>query len=226
MKTHFDHLEFYIPDLLERRILDLGSGRGKFLIDAKSRGVDAKGLELYEEYIRISHEKAGKTGLTLDIEKGVAEDLPFPDKSFDFVNICEVIEHVESPGKVLEEVYRVLANDGQAYLSVPNRFGFKDPHFHLYFVNWLPRRWANSFISIFGKHKDYSGQAGRQNLTEMHYSTLRKISKLAAQKGFCSVDMRMVKLKRRFPRIWMFLAPVYILARTVYFDSFHLMLKK
>ena len=90
--NHFDHLESHVPDLKRRRILDLGSGRGKFLFYCLDRGVSATGLELNPEYIKITHEKAKELGVTVQVVEGVGEKLPFPDASFDFINISEVIE--------------------------------------------------------------------------------------------------------------------------------------
>src|SRR4051812_35880392 len=115
MATHFDHLRFYISDLKDRKILDLGSGRGNFLIEAAQAGAHAIGLEKFDEYIRISHEKAAKAQVKLEIVPGTGEKLPFADNSFDFVNMGEVIEHVEKPEDVLAEVRRVLRNGGKVY---------------------------------------------------------------------------------------------------------------
>src|SRR4051812_10047947 len=132
MATHFQNLSFYIPDLRNRKILDLGSGRGNFLIEAAQAGAHAVGLEKFDKYVEISHEKARQAGVKLEIVQGTGEKLPFPDNSFDFINMGEVIEHVEVPERVLKEMYRVLRPGGKVYVSAPNRFGLNDPHFHLY----------------------------------------------------------------------------------------------
>jgi len=152
----------------------------------------------------------------------VGEKLPFQDDEFDFVNMSEVIEHVEDPKKVMSEVYRVLKPGGKVYVSVPNRFGFYDQHFHIYFVNWLPRRWSDTFISIFGKHKDYSGKAGRQRLGEMHYYSWGGICSLVTGLGLAYEDIRLRKVKR----MSVFFLPTYIVLRKLFFNAFHLMLNK
>jgi SAM-dependent methyltransferase len=48
-----------------------------------------------------------------------AEELPFPDASFDLVLCTQALEHVAEPGKVLAEIHRVLAPGGTALVSVP-----------------------------------------------------------------------------------------------------------
>jgi SAM-dependent methyltransferase len=46
---------------------------------------------------------------------------PFPEKSFDVVLFCEVIEHLQSdPVKVLLEIKRVLKPGGHLVLTTPN----------------------------------------------------------------------------------------------------------
>lgn len=228
MYSHFKNVEFYIPDLKQRKILDLGSGYGGFLIEAAEAGADAVGIEIFDEFIKISHEKAAQKHLTLTIVKSSGEKLPFPDGSFDFVNMCEVIEHVEEPETVLREVFRVLRPGGKVYLSAPNRFAIWDPHFHLYFVNFLPRSLSHLFISIFGKHKQYTYEMGRQRLDEMHYYTLRTITKLGKKCGFEAVDMRPIKIRKKYgtglKAFLIYLA--YRLARPWYFDSYHILLSR
>src|SRR3990167_3722636 len=108
--THLEHLQKKIPDLLQRRTLDLGSCWGRFLKPAQEAGIDIVGLE-------INPEKAGKTKATL----GSAEDCPFPSSSFQFINVSEVIEHVQAPVKVLKEIKRLLTPEGICYMSVPSR---------------------------------------------------------------------------------------------------------
>lgn len=228
MATHFDNLAFYIPNLKDLAILDLGSGRGNFLIESAKAGARATGLEMFDDYIRISHEKAKLANVTLNIVQGTGEHLPFPDSTFNFVNMGEVIEHVESPEVVLREVHRVLKDSGLVYVSAPNRFGLKDTHFHLYFVNFLPRSLANAFISVFGKHKDYNKNAGRQKLDEMHYYTLGSIKKLAVHCGFNAVDMRTIKIEKKYGRGLKGKVALlaYCLVRPWYFDTYHVLLSR
>jgi len=48
-----------------------------------------------------------------------AEQIPFCDASFDYVVLSEVLEHVDSKGKTLNECYRVLKPGGIFLLSTP-----------------------------------------------------------------------------------------------------------
>lgn len=231
-KTHLEYLQEWRPDILKGRILDLGSGRGDFLIDVVRNSGNIVGVETSKEYIQISHEKAKEAGVVLEIINGSGENLPFDDNIFEFVNLAEVIEHVREPEQVLKQVYRVLKRGGQAYMSVPNRFGFKDQHFKLYFVNWLPRYLAPRFIGLFGKHKDYVDACQRgigfQKLNEMHYYTYGGIKKICQNVGFKTTDIREQKIKKLYPSNtkYLFFLVLYKLAKLFYFNSFHLQLIK
>jgi SAM-dependent methyltransferase len=48
-----------------------------------------------------------------------AHDLPFADRSFDGVVVQAVLEHVVDPVRCVEEIYRVLKDDGLVYAETP-----------------------------------------------------------------------------------------------------------
>lgn len=158
----------------------MGSGDGHFMKEVKERGLSVTGLE-------VNPERALKSGSFC----GVAESCPFPDSSFDFINLSEVIEHVNDPEKVLSEVKRLLAPGGIAYISVPSRFSLRDPHYHIYLINWLPRRVADSFLDWSNKSKDDLSN-GRQRLGEMNYYTYRDFRRVCEKIGLEAVDSRPV----------------------------------
>lgn len=57
---------------------------------------------------------------------GDAQDLPFGDGSFDTVVSFHVIEHTESPQRVLAEAFRVLRPGGRVLLAVPFMWGLHE----------------------------------------------------------------------------------------------------
>lgn len=228
MSKHLDNLIIHVPDLFSRKILDVGSGRGKFLIEMSKSGADVSGLEKYDEYIEITKNRAREGGVEVSVIQGAAESLPFADSTFGFLNVAEVIEHVEDPEKTLKEIFRVATPGAFVYVSVPSRFSLKDTHFHLYFVNWLPRNLSDYFISIFSSHKDYGGgETGRQRLSEMHYYTYRDFKRLAESIGFNVYDARVEKIEKTKKGVVKFFALCfYRMIRWFYFDTFHFILRK
>jgi len=55
---------------------------------------------------------------------GDIERLPFRDHSFDLVTANMVVEHVQDPSGLLDEVSRILSPNGLFLFHTPNRYGY------------------------------------------------------------------------------------------------------
>lgn len=228
MYTHLAQLRERIPTILDGLTLDLGCGKGKLLEAIAMAGGRVIGLEYNPIYIELAQARLAAAGLSVEIVQGSAEAMPFAADCFDTINMSELIEHVSDPERVLSEVWRVLKPGGQAYLSVPNRYGAYDPHFHLWGINWLPRSVVEWVLTLLRRHKDYSPVAGHQRLTEMHYYRYQDIIRLLQRTGFVVTDIRLVKLGKiiKNPTAFQIAAWLYRLARRYYFNTFHFLIAK
>jgi SAM-dependent methyltransferase len=56
----------------------------------------------------------------VQFEVGSAENLEFPDESFDIVLCSDVVEHLKNPEKCFSEICRVLKSGGTAIITTPN----------------------------------------------------------------------------------------------------------
>lgn len=222
---HADYCAQLIPS--GGSILDIGSGRGKFLYEMARRGFRVFGAETNPEYIRIAGERFSKIGIPSLIYNAAAEKLPFSDNRFDFVNCSEVSEHMENPEKAYKEIYRVLKPEGKCYMSFQSRFCLYDYHYGMYFINWIPRRWAKIILIFLHKEKQDSPIIGRQRLDTMHAYTFRDLLSILEKIGFSATDIREEKIKKRF---FAFSPPLLILykglLRPLYFNTYHLLLRK
>lgn len=61
---------------------------------------------------------------TSDVASCPADDLSFPDETFDAVLAFQVLEHVPEPWRVMGEIARVLKPGGRALVTVPFLFPF------------------------------------------------------------------------------------------------------
>jgi SAM-dependent methyltransferase len=94
------------------RVLDVGAAQGRSLIVLARMGHKAAGVEPYEGAVEIARELAAGEGVDIDIRVGAAEQIPFPDASFDVVLATSVMEHVTDLERSLAEVRRVLVPGG------------------------------------------------------------------------------------------------------------------
>lgn len=108
-----------------RRVLDAGCGAGYgcALLAAVGAevvvGVSDAGEVLDSARSRMS------TGVRLDVAE--LHRLPYPDGDFDLIVCFDVLETLEEPGPVLDELVRVLAPGGIFLVSWPNRAGPAQP---------------------------------------------------------------------------------------------------
>ena len=100
--------------------IDLGAGKGQVaipLIEATNNPIVMldPNAEAMSKGLEIAREKGLEDRLSAVI--GVAEDMPFPDKSVDFLASRGSIFFWDDPVKGLKEVYRVLRPGGKAYIG-------------------------------------------------------------------------------------------------------------
>ncbi|MBM3230779.1 methyltransferase domain-containing protein [Candidatus Peregrinibacteria bacterium] len=101
-------------------VLDCGCGLGYFLLKLKESGAKLHGIDVSPESVAFVREH-----ITQDAHVGSAEQIPYPDNTFDKIMFCEVIEHVEDDAKVLREIRRVLKPGGRVVITTPSLKGFR-----------------------------------------------------------------------------------------------------
>ncbi|GAB4201397.1 MAG: class I SAM-dependent methyltransferase [Roseiflexaceae bacterium] len=186
----------YGGELAGRRILDLGSGMGGTSVALALAGADPLAFEYNRAYCGITRLRAARYDLPLPVVNGAGESLPFADGSFDLVICWDVVEHVQDPERLLAELARVLRPGGRVLLTVINRYAFRDPHYHLPLLNWVPRPLAEAVIARRGRSKDGAAFRDRQRLSEMHYYTMAGFRRVAARYGFRVGDIREDHVRR------------------------------
>lgn len=116
---HFVRYELARTLVSGKVVLDIASGTGYGShILSKSYANKVVGVDVSKEAVRLASEKFKNDNL--DFVVGDAESLSFEDDSFDLVVSFETIEHLQNPQKFLEEIKRVLKNDGHLLISTPN----------------------------------------------------------------------------------------------------------
>jgi|GEM_PF-2512067 len=112
------HLENY---LIGNKILDAGCGGGAYVEFLAQKGLEATGVDKYEEFLQLARENQ-KLGTYL---QGDITNLPFPDKTFDCTFCFDVLEHVDDK-VAIQELVRVTTK--RLIFTVPQ----KDELMHKY----------------------------------------------------------------------------------------------
>jgi len=101
--------------------LEVGSGGGILTEEICKMGFTTTGIEPSAESRQTAANHAKASGLEIRYEQGAGENLPFADRSFDFVFCCDVLEHVQDLPKVISEISRVLKPGGVFIYDTLNR---------------------------------------------------------------------------------------------------------
>ncbi|MCL2393241.1 MAG: class I SAM-dependent methyltransferase, partial [Acidimicrobiaceae bacterium] len=105
-----------------RTLLEVGCGIGVDSIQLAKRGFAVTAVDLTDEAIRIAKEFAAHRGVTIDFRVGNAEELGFPDASFDDVYSFGVLHHTPDIERSVAEVHRVLKPGGVAHVMLYHKY--------------------------------------------------------------------------------------------------------
>jgi len=145
----FDIIRKYLP--AARMGLDMASGCGTAVFYGLMNGFEMQGIDPEKWKHEFTALKASEYGYPKDwlncFQKGVGENLPYSDASFDFVTSYQTLEHVESPYKTISEMLRVTKIGGGIHMQCPDYCGTYEPHYRLPWVvgmpNWLIQIYLN-----------------------------------------------------------------------------------
>lgn len=108
------------------------------------------------------------------------ESLPLENNYIDYVYSFEVMEHVQNPRKVFEEIYRVLKPNGIAYIATCNYDSFYEGHY---------KRFWNPFIGVDGNRKRFIKKGlSPQFLSELNFITKKQIKQWTKEIGFADIE--------------------------------------
>jgi SAM-dependent methyltransferase len=113
----FRHIVAYLAIFRNKRVrfLDVGCAAGHLVKQAQEFDIEAYGIELSRYALRQK--------VTNSLVQAEAQHLPFREGSFDVVSLLEVVEHLPDPKQALDDVYRVLKNNGLLIFSSPSEKG-------------------------------------------------------------------------------------------------------
>lgn len=125
-------------------LLDVGSGRGVFLIPFMEEfpQVQVTSLDLLDKRVTFLNElAAGGYSQLMAYNKNIC-DQPFPDNSFDVVTLLEVLEHISEVDKAVAAAVKMAKK--YVVVSVPSKEDDNPEHIHLLTKDILTKLFADA----------------------------------------------------------------------------------
>lgn len=118
------------------KLLDIGCATGDFIVSMqKNHGWQVSGVEPNQRaanYIRDRFE--------IKVYNSFQNEPSLDDHSFDVVTLWNVIEHLPNPSEALENINRLMTQDGLLVISTPNLNSLNAALFGKYWIGYeLPR---------------------------------------------------------------------------------------
>jgi 2-polyprenyl-3-methyl-5-hydroxy-6-metoxy-1,4-benzoquinol methylase/ribosomal protein S27E len=173
----------HISEEKGQRLLDIGSAYGFFLIFARERGLDVRGLEISTESSKFARERGIEIWNTPLLEATVEKE------SFDIVTMNNVLEHTLNPMAELEKVHSLLKPPGVVYIGVPNWDSLVS---RVDGFNWKMKSWPNHLYYFTSKTLGHmlakAGFAVRETLTHMGESDYSDDTRIIRERLLLSED--------------------------------------
>ena len=166
-----------------KRIVDLGSGSGlvkHYLEERYQKPI--LGIEIYSQVIQ-------------DPRYTIVGDvcvLPLKAGSIDLAICNHLYEHIQGRERFAGELRRVLGPGGIAYLTVGNKFQFREPHYRLPLLSWFSGPLANLYLRVSGRGRDYS---------DINFPTYRRLRQESERAGLKVQDITFEVLSRHPERM-------------------------
>src|SRR5688572_5952231 len=136
------HSESHANDFIARcavkpgmRVLDVACGTGNLAIPAARAGADVTGVDIATNLIEQARARAVREGVNVQFDEGDAEELPYPDASFELVVSMYGAMFAPRPERAAAELLRVCKPGGQIAMA-----------------NWTPRGFFGQMFKVIDAH--------------------------------------------------------------------------
>lgn len=124
------------------RVIEIGCGTGVLSILSKiflGKDGDVIGLDISPRMIKNAKKKSDSLGLNIDFITASADEIPYPNSSFDLVISSLMFHHlpVQIKGAAFQEILRILKPGGRLFLC-----DFGKPRWYFYPISFLMLIWS------------------------------------------------------------------------------------
>jgi ubiquinone/menaquinone biosynthesis C-methylase UbiE len=127
VEAHRYTKEWHIPQAADfasargLKVLEIGCGLGTDGAQFAEAGADYTGVDLTEAAVDLARKRFELFDLPGKFQTEDAENLSFPDESFDLVYSHGVLHHTPETAKAIREIHRVLRPGGRAMVMLYHR---------------------------------------------------------------------------------------------------------
>ncbi len=108
----YNSVENILQNEVRGKLLDIPAGEGIVAQRLKNMGFDVVCADLYPDIFRLAGVEIKSANLN--------SKLPYEDDSLDYVVCVAGIEHIENSANAIREFARILRQNGQLVVSIPN----------------------------------------------------------------------------------------------------------
>lgn len=116
-------------------VLDVATGTGHVALAAARRFCHVTGIDYVPALVQQAGDRAAVEGLPVEFREADAENLPFPDQSFDYVLSAIGVMFTADHEQAARELVRVCRSGGRIGL-----------------VNWTPGGFIGELLKVVGRH--------------------------------------------------------------------------
>ncbi len=146
-------LQDFHPGTQSLNCLDIGCSSGIITSLLGNHFRLAIGIDIDQEAIQYAKNHSSSPRVQFLIADSLV--LPFHDNSMDVIVCNHVYEHVPVADQMMDEVHRVLKEDGFCYFSAGNKYMMIEGHYKLPFLSWFPKPIAHRYLKITRKGNYY-----------------------------------------------------------------------
>lgn len=179
------------------KLLDIGCGRGWFLVEAQKRGWEVFGTEYSHTALKICKNNGIQT------KEGGLDKNMFNYNMFDIVTSFEVIEHINTPQNEIKIVSNLLRKGGFFYCTTPNfnsilRYYLKEKYNLIEYPEHLAYYTKTTLNKLIKKHgfKQEKFLSTGISITRLNTSIDKKSEKLISKES--SDEILRQKLEKKW----------------------------
>ncbi|MFO7569539.1 MAG: class I SAM-dependent methyltransferase [Smithellaceae bacterium] len=131
LKQEDHRLRFFHRFKKSGRLLDIGCGRGYFLLACRKQGYTVEGLDVSD-----AAAKHIRDAFQIPVHVGDVQTMTLQQGRFDIITLWHSLEHTPDPNAYIAAAHSWLADDGILVVDVPNAEGYDARHYRDSWAHW------------------------------------------------------------------------------------------